>query len=260
MLKPGSWLPLTQDWSTARSVAPCSIFPAPFGGPVALVRDDKKVLLFRGTSARPDVAICSAAGRPLGRVLWEGPRLVAAGWTADERLVAVDERGSVRLHSVRGERLPQHFSLGPEVEGEGVEEAHVFAGGLVVLTPSRGLWALPSLDVPRLVRLPDVAPPGAALHCMAALPPGRSPSGGLEVLAAVDAGVWVVHAAAGTALPSSIAQGPILALAPSPCGRYVAGWAQDGTLHVWTTDLMGGGRGWGRGGHALPPAQPQRQR
>ena len=46
----------------------------------------------------------------------------------------------VHTFSVRGERLPQRFSLGPECEGDGVEEAVVFRDGLLVLTPARHLW------------------------------------------------------------------------------------------------------------------------
>lgn len=41
---------------------------------------------------------------------------------------------------MRGERLPQRFSLGPEVEEAGVEAAAIFRDGLAVLTPSGRLW------------------------------------------------------------------------------------------------------------------------
>ena len=45
------------------------------------------------------------------------------------------------MFNVRGERLPQQFSLGAECEGEGaIEAAAVFRDGLAVLTASGRIW------------------------------------------------------------------------------------------------------------------------
>jgi hypothetical protein len=46
----------------------------------------------------------------------------------------------VHMFSVRGERLPHRFSLGPEVEEAGVEAAAVFRNGLALLTPAGHIW------------------------------------------------------------------------------------------------------------------------
>eukprot|EP00887_Chlorella_sp_A99_P002232 scaffold10.g2232.t1 len=213
------------------------VYPAPFGGPVAASRDDNKVLLFKGAFAKPDVQLFTAAGRPLGRVLWDKGRIVEAGWTSAEELVTVDDRGQVHMFNVRGEKLPQRFSLGPECESEGVEEAVVFRDGLLAVTPSRHLWCVASLAEPRLQRLPRCCPPGSALHCLAVLMPAVSPSGTLEVLAAVDNTVWVLDA--NEASPTPVFEGPILRLATSPCGKFVAGYGQDATIHIWAAGLTG---------------------
>lgn len=41
---------------------------------------------------------------------------------------------------MRGERLPQRFSLGSEAEEAGVEAAAIFRDGVAVLTPGGHLW------------------------------------------------------------------------------------------------------------------------
>ena len=78
------------------------MYAAPSGGPLALQRDESKLVLFVGSVSRPDLALYTSAGAPLGRVLWGGGRVVAAGWAADERLLVVEERGQVGGWSERG--------------------------------------------------------------------------------------------------------------------------------------------------------------
>ena len=64
---------------------------------MAALRDDTKLVLYVGASAKPDILLFSAAGAPLGRVLWEGrARVLAAGWTSGEQLLVVDDAAQVR--------------------------------------------------------------------------------------------------------------------------------------------------------------------
>jgi hypothetical protein len=80
---------------------------APYGGPVAIVRDDRKIIKNAAGQLRSGtVQIFDAAGAPLGKFLWDRPaRLVAFGWTDQEarrlgtrcvskRRVCRDRRGS----------------------------------------------------------------------------------------------------------------------------------------------------------------------
>lgn len=59
---------------------------APFGGPVAIVRDDRKIIKNAAGQLRSGtVQIFDAAGAPLGKFLWDRPaRLVTFGWTDQE--------------------------------------------------------------------------------------------------------------------------------------------------------------------------------
>lgn len=53
-----------------------------------------------------------------------------------------------------------------------------------------------------------------------------------QVVVAVDNTLKLIDA--NEALPTAVFEGPILRLAASPDGKYVAGYGQDGTVHVWT--------------------------
>ena len=79
---------------------------APYGGPVAIVRDDRKIIKNAAGQLRSGtVQIFDAAGAPLGKFLWDRPtRLVAFGWTDQE----VRRCASLRLRP----RLPSAATRG----------------------------------------------------------------------------------------------------------------------------------------------------
>lgn len=56
-----------------------------------------QVVLYVGGFTKPDLQLFSAAGLPLGRVLWDSrARVVAAGWTKAEQLLVVDDAAQAR--------------------------------------------------------------------------------------------------------------------------------------------------------------------
>lgn len=61
-----------------------------------MLRDDRKLVLYLGAATKPDIQLFTAAGSPLGRVLWDKGRVLAAGWGLEEQLLVVDDRGQVR--------------------------------------------------------------------------------------------------------------------------------------------------------------------
>lgn len=108
---------------------------------MATVRDERKVVLHLGSLARPDVQIFSAAGQPLGRILWDKERITAAGWTTDEELLIVDERGHVHRYTPLGSlSKAEPFSLGRECEEDGLTDAVVTTSAIAALTVTGHLW------------------------------------------------------------------------------------------------------------------------
>jgi hypothetical protein len=60
-------------------------------------------VLYVGAASKPDIQLLSAAGAPLGRVLWEPrARVLAAGWTSGEALLVLDDAAQVGREVGRG--------------------------------------------------------------------------------------------------------------------------------------------------------------
>src|SRR3989338_2075680 len=55
-------------------------FPAPFGGPVAVIRDDSKLTMVSG-NMKPLIQVFTSTGTLISSFLWEKPRIVDIGWT-----------------------------------------------------------------------------------------------------------------------------------------------------------------------------------
>ena len=77
--------------SVRRSVA-C----APYGGPVALVRDDRKIVPVTGGATKPVVTTYTAAGVRLGAFVWERSRIMGMAWTSEEDLMLLEQSGEAR--------------------------------------------------------------------------------------------------------------------------------------------------------------------
>lgn len=223
------------------------IFPCQFAGPIAVCRDETKVVLQLSGSfgSRPDIQIFSSAGLPLGRVLWDGGRVLAAGWTDVEELLVVDDRGRVQRFTCLGQPIAAtQFSLGAAVESEGLADVAISDQSIVARTASGHLWCIPDVNEPRSLRYPDPAPSsnggrggggGSVVHCICPIPPFLSASGALEVLVAVDTTVVTIDS--DEISSSAVYEGPIVKLAVSPDGRAVAGYAADDVIHIWTANL-----------------------
>lgn len=86
----------------------------------------------------------------------------------------------VHMYSMYGVQLPNHFSMGSEVEREGILECQLYADGLVVLTKGLQLWAVSGLQDPRPQKLANPKLKGPP-SCMAIFEPRHTLSGCLEV-------------------------------------------------------------------------------
>mmetsp|Transcript_12464 Transcript_12464/g.35002 ORF Transcript_12464/g.35002 Transcript_12464/m.35002 type:complete len:872 (-) Transcript_12464:151-2766(-) len=222
-------------WSLDVNLAQNIVAAAPFGGPLAMVRDDSKiVLLGPGQSMHPVVRIFTAAGHQIGAFIWDRGRIVAMGWSSEEELVVVERDGSVTMCTTFGEVLPRQFSLGTACKEQGVVLAEVFGSGIVALTGKQELWAVSGLTEPRPQRLAD---PGLfdAPHCMAVVEPHHTLSGCVEVLVASGNAIKVVDA--DSCQDQGVNFGPVLRMALSPNGQFLAVFTEDGRLLVLSSDF-----------------------
>ncbi|KAI8923450.1 Vps16, N-terminal region-domain-containing protein [Entophlyctis helioformis] len=239
----GDWKPLDKKfyrkhevyrmmWSKV-DLAKLSVAAAPFGGPIATIRNDRKIVAVQAVTVRPTLQIYTSSGKLLNQFQWDKGRLVAMGWTGKERLVCVMEHGSIRLYDIHGEFV--QISLGEDAKEFGVLDAHFWDNGVVVLTANFKLIVVADFDEPRPKVLAD---PGIsqAPHSWAIIPPSMSLSKHVEVLLAVANTIIVVDAK--NAQDQLLQQGPFTRMALSPNGKFLALFTSDGRLWVVSSDFQ----------------------
>lgn len=209
---------------------------ANFGGPIAIIRDDSKIVQLRSESARAKLLIFSSSGMLINSFLWDRPggRLIGMGWTEEEVLLCVVQDGTVYQYNVHGELASQKFSMGKECWDQGVAEVIVWGTGVGVLTEANQLFFVSNLVDPVPTKLAELTldePP----HCMTVVEPRFTVSGQVEVLLAVGPSVLVVDADSVVEQVPPI--GPIQKMTLSPDGSFLACFTHDGRLLVLSTDF-----------------------
>ncbi|KAI9760862.1 MAG: Kinesin [Chaenotheca gracillima] len=88
------------------------IVGAPYGGCLALIRNEEKLHSYRGTqAAKSSIDLYSCAGKLIRRINWDKGSIRGLGWSEDEKLLAVTEDGTVRCYyDLQGDFT--QFSLG----------------------------------------------------------------------------------------------------------------------------------------------------
>ncbi|KAL1915507.1 uncharacterized protein VTP21DRAFT_6631 [Calcarisporiella thermophila] len=207
---------------------------APFGGPIAMIRDDKKVLLLQKQQpVKPSIYLYTSSGLLLEQLQWDQGRIVGMGWTESERLICVLEDGNIRIYNVHGEYV--QFSLGKEAKEHSVIECQFWPSGLVALTGNFQLIAVTNIDEPRPRLLADPGlnePP----HSWAVIPPQYTLSRHVEVLVATGSTILVVDAK--ESQDQLLSQGPFTKMSVSPNGKFLALFTADGKLWVVSTDFQ----------------------
>ncbi|KAH7651892.1 Vacuolar protein sorting-associated protein 16 [Dioscorea alata] len=208
---------------------------APFGGPVAAIRDDSKIVQLLAESARRKLLIFSSSGQPLASYLWDRPggRLVGMAWDDDLFLLCVVQDGTVYRFDIRAELVGQ-FSMGSECFEQGIIDCVFWGNGIVCITENYQIFCVPDLKNPRPCKLAD---PGLEEYplCVAVIEPQYTMSGNVEVLLGVGDYVLLVDEDGVQPLGAGI--GPLQKMAVSQNGKLLATFTHDGRLLVIPTDF-----------------------
>ena len=105
----------------------CRVACARYGGPIAMVRDDRKLVVVTGGMTKPVVKIYTAAGAPLAAFMWDHGRVAAMRCTSEEDLLIVEDSGEVGLHA----HVPLHALLKMTI-------AHTHSSSIPVMRRCRG--------------------------------------------------------------------------------------------------------------------------
>ena len=75
----------------------CRVAGSRDAGPLATVRDERKIVRVTGGVTQPVIQIFSCAGSPLGAFVWDAGRLAAFAWTGSQRLLTLDAQGQASV-------------------------------------------------------------------------------------------------------------------------------------------------------------------
>lgn len=212
---------------------------APFGGPVATVRDERQLQAVRG-SLRPELLTWTSAGRLIASVPWVHTGLLTMGWSSQETLICVFDTGVVRTFSVMCEPLDV-FTVDGRIESEGgAIQASLWGGGLVLLTKRLNLYINASLvqsrdACHRCTQLASAMKSGKPPISMCVLPPDTEGSTDVQVIVGTQEEpkpvVYVVDKQSAQPI-ADLDDGPYSAFAVSSNGRLLACLSNKGLFKV----------------------------
>eukprot|EP00741_Cyanophora_paradoxa_P009981 tig00000157_g9667.t1 len=215
-------------WS-AQELEESIVAVAPFGGPLALTRDYRKLVLLHGPTDR-EIRTYTAAGDPLAAFEAPKGRALALGWTRDLQLAVVADDGATYLYTMLGQLL-RTVPFRSKPSGPIVDACCWADGCAVFAREAAGIRPHAIVDLsagPRTVPLAPLAPAGppALDWGVTAAACRRGPSGAPEAIVVLrdgsgrvavcrstpDAASDVTGSLAGGEAPSALAG---LALSPS---------------------------------------------
>eukprot|EP00118_Oscarella_pearsei_P006071 m.27723 g.27723 ORF g.27723 m.27723 type:complete len:837 (+) comp30298_c0_seq2:46-2556(+) len=212
---------------------------APFGGAIAMVRDDKKILRVKSGSLKPMVYIYSASGDRISSIKWDGGSVVQLGWSHDEELIIVVEDGSVLHYDIHGKFIRSQ-SLGEEVKASKILEAKIFrtfgGTGVAVLTTAYRYFVLSSINQDRLKRMADIPGIDCPPSSWTVIPDERS----IKILVALGCDLFLVDGAQAQPRSPPMEKIPdaFTEMAISFDFNFLAMYGSNGTLWVGTSDLQ----------------------
>ncbi|KAL6328996.1 hypothetical protein AAG906_007286 [Vitis piasezkii] len=209
---------------------------APFGGPIAVIRDDSKIVQLYAESALRKLRIFNSAGVQISETVWKHPggRLVGMAWTDDQTLICVVQDGTVFRYNVHAELQEPNISMGKECFEQNVVECVFWGNGMVCITEANQIFCISDFKNPNPCKLADPNLDEYPL-CVAVIEPQYTMSGNVEVLLAVDDLVLLVEEDGVQQLGVGI--GPLQKMVVSRNGKLLASFTHDGRLLVISTDF-----------------------
>ncbi|KAI0515930.1 hypothetical protein KFK09_008601 [Dendrobium nobile] len=209
---------------------------APFGGPIAVIRDDSKIVQLYAESARRKLHIFNSAGVLLASTVWDRPggRLVGMAWTDELVLVCVVQDGTVYSYDIHAELSASQYSMGKDCFEQSVVECVFWGNGMICLTEGNQIFCVSDFKNPQPCKLADPALEDYPL-CIAVIEPQYTMHGNVEVLLGVEDHVLAVEEDGVQQL--GVGVGPLQKMAVSPNGKYLAAFTHNGRLLVIPTDF-----------------------
>uniref|UniRef100_A0A8C3WHN4 Vacuolar protein sorting-associated protein 16 homolog n=1 Tax=Catagonus wagneri TaxID=51154 RepID=A0A8C3WHN4_9CETA len=227
----------SMDWDLKEDLRDCLVAAAPYGGPIALLRNPWRKE--KAASVRPVLEIYSASGMPLATLMWKSGPVVSLGWSAEEELLCVQEDGVVLVYGLHGD-FRRHFSMGNEVLQNRVLDARIFhtefGSGVAILTGAHRFTLSANVSDLKLRRMPEVPGLQGAPSCWTTLCRDRV----AHILLAVGPDLYLLdHAACSPVTLPGLAAGvsSFLQMAVSFTSRHLAVFTDTGYIWMGTASF-----------------------
>ncbi|XP_022759131.1 protein VACUOLELESS1-like isoform X2 [Durio zibethinus] len=213
---------------------------APFGGPIAVIRDDSKIVQLYSESALRKLRIFASSGVLISDTVWKHPggRLIGMSWTEDQTLICIVQDGTVYRYNVHAELIEPNVSLGKECFEQNVVECVFWGNGVVCLTEGGLLFCIPDFKVMRPCQLAETGAEDLP-NCMVVVEPKYTVSGNVEVLAGIGDGILTVDEDGVHRVEGEAVQGPVQKMVVSWDGKYLAIFTHDGRILVTDINFEG---------------------
>nr|GEW21219.1 protein vacuoleless1 [Tanacetum cinerariifolium] len=208
-----------------------------FSGPIALIRDDSKIVQLYAESALRKLRIFNSAGRILSESIWRNPggRLIGLSWTDDQILLCITQDGTIYRYDIHCNLIEPNVSLGEECFANSVVECVFWGNGVVCINEKFDLFCISDFGNPKVVKMGDLGLEEFPL-CMAVIEPKYTMSGNVEVLLGVGDHVLLVEEDGGVQIVGE-GLGPLQKMVVSCNGKLLASFTHDGQLLVMPTDF-----------------------
>ncbi|MBA0846418.1 hypothetical protein Goshw_001688 [Gossypium schwendimanii] len=213
---------------------------APFGGPIAVIRDDSKIVQLYSESALRKLRIFTSSGVLISDTVWKNPggRLIGMSWTEDQTLICIVQDGTVYRYNIHAELIEPNVTLGKECFEQNVVECIFWGNGVVCLTEGGLLFCIPDFKVMRPCQLAETGAEDLP-NCMAVIEPKYTVSGNVEVLVGVGDGILIVDEDGVQRVDGEAVQGPVQKMVVSWDGKYLAIFTHDGRILVTDINFKG---------------------
>lgn len=207
---------------------------APFGGPIAVIRDDSKIVQLYAESALRKLRIFNSSGVLISETVWKNPggRLVGMSWSEDQTLICIVQDGTIYRYNIHAELIEPNASMGKECFEQNVLECVFWGNGVVCVTEGNRYFCVSDF---KTMRVSQLATPSIEElpHCMTVIEPKYTMTGNVELLIGVDSGIVMLDEDGVQKVDENVVQKMVV----SPNGNYLASFTHDGRLVVSTVDF-----------------------
>eukprot|EP01032_Pedospumella_encystans_P021639 gene21639-24538_t len=119
-------------WGEEKQLENFIVCGAPFGGPIAMISDFKKVPTNKDIQEK--IMLFTSAGSELAKIEWDGSNLIGMGWSDHEDLITVNEAGIVRIYDIGGKIVRQFSLMGADAAGAQILECHFWGNGVAAMS------------------------------------------------------------------------------------------------------------------------------